>query len=360
MESRKHTSFSKMSSSDSYYIDILTNIPIYLHQYVATTFYFIAHIGNFLSLLIFFKQSWRKNVCVFYFIVCIINNTIFLNSALLGSIFILGFNINVQNSSSFLCKMFYYVAYVTSTYFPLVLIFASIDRLLITSQNVDTRLYSSRRLAYLFSFTSLVLWLVFSLHVLIKVDVQQLAPTVFVCYYEFSQFYLNFFAYSTLVLSVVSPLVLIALSIFAYKNVRRIQTVPRQQRKQVRSMRKKDFQLLRCLYVHNIVFILCSVLVAYSIVYGTAVRYQEQTPWDQALNNFLNNMGSLIHHIPFGTSFFIFVCLSKSFRQELIAYFNKITGQNGIQPMTEEHNEQTQAQDHIELEPAVSIIPLNN
>ena len=45
---------------------------------------------------------------------------------------------------------------------------------------------------------------------------------------------------------------MIVLSILSFKNVRHIRPVPRQQRKQLRSMTKKDFQLLRCLYVHNI------------------------------------------------------------------------------------------------------------
>ncbi|CAF2972703.1 unnamed protein product [Rotaria sp. Silwood2] len=136
------------SSSESYYIQVLTNISIYLHQYVATILFVIGNIGNLLSILIFFKKSWRKNVCVFYFIICLFNNTVFLNGTLLGSIFALGFNINVQNSSVILCKLFYYIAYLSSTYLPCVLIFASIDRLLISSQNVDTRLYSSKRLVF--------------------------------------------------------------------------------------------------------------------------------------------------------------------------------------------------------------------
>src|SRR5579871_1987973 len=76
----------KMSSSDRYYIDILTNIPIYLYQYVGTLLYIIGNIGNVLCIFIFFKKSWRKNVCVFYFNICLLNNTVFINSTLLGSI----------------------------------------------------------------------------------------------------------------------------------------------------------------------------------------------------------------------------------------------------------------------------------
>ncbi|CAF4264335.1 unnamed protein product, partial [Adineta steineri] len=65
-----------------------------------------------------------------------------------GSIFTLGYNIAAQNNNVALCKIYIYVAYICATCSPTVLILASIDRLLISSQNVDTRLYSSKRLAY--------------------------------------------------------------------------------------------------------------------------------------------------------------------------------------------------------------------
>ena len=75
---------------------------------------------------IFFKKSWRKNVCVFYFIISLLNNTIFINSSLLGSIFTMGFNINTHHSSTILCKLFYYISYLVSIYLPLILILSSI------------------------------------------------------------------------------------------------------------------------------------------------------------------------------------------------------------------------------------------
>jgi hypothetical protein len=110
----------------------------------------------------------KKYICVFYFVICLFTNTVFINSCLLGSIFTYGFNINTQNSNVVLCKLFYYISYLTSLYYPSVLILASFDRLLISSQNVDTRLYNSKRLAYFTISTSVILWTVFSFHILIK------------------------------------------------------------------------------------------------------------------------------------------------------------------------------------------------
>ncbi|CAF1187303.1 unnamed protein product [Rotaria sordida] len=347
-----------MSSSENYYIEVLTKIPIYLHQYIATILFIIGNIGNLLSILIFFKKSWKKNVCVFYFTVFLLNNTVFLNSAVLGSILIIGFNINVLNSNVILCKIFYYIAYLCSTYLPCILICASIDRLLISSQNVDTRLYSSKRLAYFFISTSLFVLSMFSVHVLIKVNIQQFTSTLFVCYYDFSKFYLNFFIYSTLIISVVLSLALIILSIIAFNNVRHIQIIPRQQRKQIRSMNKKDFQLLRCLYVHNIIYIICTIVLVVGLVYSTTIGYGNQNSFVQAVNNFLNKFGGFLHYIPYCTSFFIFVCLSKAFRQELKRFVYKICGKD-ITILQEEENKDLQpARNNIDLNVVVNTIAL--
>ena len=104
------------------------SLSIYMYEYVLPVFYVVSNIGNFLSAVnIFFKKTWKKNVCVFYFKISLLYNS----------------------------------CYIT----------CGIDVLMII------------------------------------------------------------------------------LCIFAFKNVRRIRAIPREKRHQIRSMTKKDFQLLRCLFV---------------------------------------------------------------------------------------------------------------
>jgi hypothetical protein len=93
-----------MDSSDIYYINILNNIIVYLYKYALPVVYVLGNIGNLLSALIFSKKSWRKNVCVFYFNICLLFNSCYINAYILGTIFVFGYNINVQNSNVILCK----------------------------------------------------------------------------------------------------------------------------------------------------------------------------------------------------------------------------------------------------------------
>ncbi len=315
--------------------------------------YVLGNLGNFLSTLIFLKKSWRKNVCVFYFLICLLFNSCYINSYMIGSIFIIGFNINAQNSNVILCKLYVYAGYFLSVPLPTILILASIDRLLISSQNVDTRLYSSKRLAYFSVSINTFVWFVFFLHVLIKVNIYEFSPGYFLCYYDLSGKYFEFLTYSSLVATTLFCLIMITLSMFTFKNVRRIRAIPRQQRKQIRSMTKKDFQMLRCLFVQHIVYIVFSIFLSIDYVYGAATSNQIQTPLGQAIDNFVLYFLTFLHDVPFCSSFFIFISVSKAFRTELKRTIYKIVGKDLMAVREEENIQENAGRDNIELNIAV-------
>ncbi|CAF1453699.1 unnamed protein product [Adineta steineri] len=184
-------------------------------------------------------------------------------------------------------------------------------------------------------------------------------PGVFICYYDLSQYYESFVLYSTLIMTVSIPLVLIILSTIAFKNVRRIRAIPRQERRQIRTMNKKDFQLLRCLYIQNIIYVVCSLLVGASVCYSTTLHMEALTLREQAINNFLNNFGAILHYIPYCTSFFIFVCVSKAFRLEVKRLIFKMVRKDLTTVREDENNQQEAVKDNIEQNHAISTININ-
>ena len=329
-----------MESSDSYVIDILNNGSIVLHRYIISVIYVLAMIGNLLSAIIFAKKSWRKNVCVLYFNVCLVFNTCYINSTMVGSIFVFGFNINVLTYSVTLCKLYSYASFLFSTLFPTILILASIDRLLISSQNVDTRLYSSKRLAYLLISVSTFSWSVYFFHLLIMMNVQEIFPSFFACYYDRSQAYRDFVSYSSLIINSSFFIVMMILSKFAFKNVRRIRAIPRQKRQQLRSMTKKDFQLLRCLFVQDIVYIIFNIPISVYMFYAAANTGLRRTRLEQALLDLFSALSIFLHHVPFCASVVIFLSTSRAFRTELQRMIYRLAGR-AILPMREEENIET-------------------
>ncbi|CAF0793277.1 unnamed protein product [Adineta steineri] len=270
---------------------------------------------------------------------------------MISTIFITGFNINSQNSSVILCKLYIYIGFFFSTLFPTVLILASIDRLLISSQNVDTRLYSSRRLAYLSISINTCFWMIFLFHVLIKSNIFRLSPGVYLCYFENN--YVDFVSYSSLVINCIVCGTMIILSIFSFKNVRHIRAIPiRQLRTQLRIMTKKDFQLLRCLFAHDIIYIIFSISINIYYVYDAATKKQTRTSLRQAIESFSLNFLSFLHNIPYCASFFIFIVVSKAFRTELKRIIYKIFGKN-IMAIREEDNRQENVVDVVN-----TIVPI--
>ena len=345
----------KMYATNNSHLEILVQIPVLLHRYVVPILFVIGNLGNVINFLIFFKRSWRKNVCVFYFIICGLSNILFINSTLFGSIFTLGFYLSVFHTNIFLCKLFHYVSYLSSMYYPTLLICASFDRLLLSSQNVDTRLYSSKRLAYLFVSTNFVLWTVFSMHILVRVHIQQVDVDQYICTYDLSPFYRNFIMYSTLIISVVVLLVLIILSMLAFKNVRHIRANRSSKRNQIRTMHKKDFQLLRCLFIHNIVYLISSVVIVVGVNYTVTFDYTRATATQEAVNTFLNNFGAFLHYIPYCTSFFIFIYESRAFRQEVKHMVYKLCGKNLIITREEENQQQEPTRENPDLNNVVAV-----
>jgi len=240
--------------------------------------------------------------------------------------------------------MFFYVSFLFTTLACTILLLASIDRLLISSQNVDTRLYSSKRLAYFSISLSTFFWTIFNFHFLIKVNIQEYYPSVFICYYDLSKVYLEFISYSVMVTNVLICSLMLILSMFAFKKVSHIRIVPRLQRNQIRSMTKRDFQLLRCLFAQDIVYITCSLGTTVYYVYSVTASNQMGTPLEQAIYNFLGNLFTFIYIISYCVSFFIFISISKAFRQELKRIIYKICRKN-LMTLREEENRQ----ENIEL-----------
>ena len=190
-----------MSSDNTYTIALLGNINFYVYRYIIPIIYIVGNVGNLLTIFVFAKKTWRKNVCVFYFTVCLVSNTFYINTTLLASFFISGLHTNLHtnlhNTNIVICKLYFYVSFLFGSILPTTLILASIDRLLISSQNVDTRLYSSKRLAHFSISLNTVLWMICFLHILIKVNIQELYPSYFVCYYDLSGVYIQFVSYSS-------------------------------------------------------------------------------------------------------------------------------------------------------------------
>lgn len=217
---------------------LFSSMTAYVYQCGGILFLILGNLGNILSLAIFSQKSWRKNVCAFYFLISLLIDMIYIDSSMLGYVFVYGFNIDLTMSNKFLCKIYRFLTFFPSPMSATILILASIDRLLISSQNIDIRLYSSRRLACFSMSLGTIFWSVFFVHVLIKFDIQQIAQTVFICLFDTNDFYSHFLNYSLVTINLISFFGMIILITLSYMKARQFRSMSRQQRHGVRTMRK--------------------------------------------------------------------------------------------------------------------------
>ncbi|CAF0855790.1 unnamed protein product [Adineta ricciae] len=312
-------------------MDAFAHLICYLYQFIGIPLYISGNIGILLSLWIFLQRAWRKNVCVFYFLILLVTEFINIDNILLCNILVYGFDNQILNDSVFLCKLSKYVFFVFDIMSPSILVLASIDRLLISSANVDIRLYSSSRLAYFSLSISLVIWCIYYIHVPVKFNIYQMNSVIFLCIFELTGYYSDFLRCSQLIINVVLSLLMILLSIYSWQNVCEMKTVPSEQRHIVRKMHKKDFQMLRCLFAMNVVHVIGDSLIGTYTIYKASTSFEVLIAWEQNRDNFIFNLGIFLHLISNCTDFYIYLIASRSFRQELKRSLWKIVGLKAVE-----------------------------
>ena len=80
-------------------------------------------------------------------------------------------------------------------------------------------------------------------------------------------------------------------------------------------MRKKDFQLLRCLFAKDVLYIICTAYLCVYFLYKLDPKSRPQTDSERELDRFIFNLGRLLPFIFSCRNFFIFIIVSKGFRQ---------------------------------------------
>jgi hypothetical protein len=91
-------------------------------------------------------------------------------------------------------------------------------------------------------------------------------------------------------------------------------------------MSKKDFQLLRCLFGVDVIYIIFSICSSFYYGYIAATNNQVESSMAATINNFLETFLTVFSFVPCCVNFFIFICMSKAFRNEIKRFIYKIIG----------------------------------
>ncbi|CAF1686131.1 unnamed protein product [Adineta ricciae] len=254
-----------------------------------------------------------------------IGSFIYLNTIVLASLLTNGYLIPIALYSIHICRLSLYMAVVLSVLCPCYLIFASIDRILLTSANATTRQRSTSRLACVCIISVTLFWFICHVHVLVYVNIIQVTPNYSICYFPSGTYSTNLSYYST-IRALLIPLILGSLGVAAVKNVRQIslKRVPAfstnigiGQHTPVQHTHSKDRQLIRILLTDVVLYFVLSFPLSIITLYLQIIQHNVKTYEQTQINTFIQYTCAIAAYIPFCTGFYINLFISKTFRNEI-------------------------------------------
>ncbi|CAF0964515.1 unnamed protein product [Adineta ricciae] len=270
--------------------------------------------GNLLNLLIFLSlKTFRENSCAFYLVLMSLVNIGHLITGQLTRVVITGFGMDWTSTSLFYCKFRQFSVQAFGLVSLTCLCLATMDQFFATCFTIYWQQWSNIRLAHRLSALAIVIWVLYCTPYLVFYDQVFAASGPVSC----SLTNIIFRQYHTYVnnvaLSCGLPLVItVTLGTLAYRNVRQIayRTVPLVRR-------ELDKQLTNMVLI-QIIFSFCFLLPYFILLVISLATNITSDPVTNAYFNIFINISACIYYFTYACPFYIYVCVSKRFRQQLV------------------------------------------
>ncbi|CAF0976876.1 unnamed protein product [Didymodactylos carnosus] len=245
-------------------------------------------------------------------------NLIIIFFSLLNRLLADGWAIDLSNESLGYCRFRYYIVYVTFHLSPYMNVLATIDRYCSSSKQAKCRRWSTRKVAYYVVPSTVLLFLLLFLHILICFQIERISATTVLCKPN-SGIYTHFFGYYTLIIYCLSLFLLILFGILTLVNIKRqhhrIMPVIMTNRL---STRQTDGQLLRMLLFQVITYIILVLPYNTTLVWTTLVDSNNVVA-------FTTNITRFPLFLSYSTSFYVYTLTNRLYRKEFFTLLNLIT-----------------------------------
>ncbi len=305
---------------------LLNSIQQNLYRFGGPLLLLVGTISCILNLMVFTKDTLRKNPCTICLIGVNITNFWFLYLDLLFIILASGYDINLSSKNIAFCRFSFYVGFILACLESSYLILASIDRTLVTSPNAGTRKLSTRRFITISMISLGIFWTLFHIHALIFTQILQYGSNYFVCYYQ-PGVYTTFITFYSLVINGVLPPALMALfGCWTVKNVSRIHRVRHDSRAtnttvvvvgRANTLRSKDQQLIRMLFVEILTYVICKCPVAIFYIYQQITQSRGKNIEEGLIEQSILQLLYFLYFTESAISCYSNILVSKTFRTEL-------------------------------------------
>ncbi|CAF1438750.1 unnamed protein product [Adineta steineri] len=305
---------------------VLYTIQTNLFRFGGPALILIGSISCIFNLMVFTKSTLRKNPCTICFIAVNSQNLIYYYVAVLVTTLSVGYDIDPSSISIHFCRFRFYVGYVFASWEATCLILASIDRTLVTSSKANTQKLSSRRLILISLISLGLFWMIFHIHALIFMEIEQFGPNYFVCYYRSGAYTIFITYYLLLINGLLPPLTMAILGFVTVNNIRRVGraalrieaingttvTIGRNH-----TLQSKDHQLIRMLLMDIIIYVISKTPLAIFYIYQQITQYQEKSLEQQAIEESILYFTYFLFFIENSISAYTNILVSSTYRTEI-------------------------------------------
>ena len=305
--------------SNSTYIAQLNFASLQINRYVPIGLLLFGIIGNSLSCLVFLQRSRRSNPCVMYFLVASIANLISLIDGI-PSRMLSSWNIlpDLTDTHSSLCKCRIVVLFISRNIASWLLVFATIDRYLISSSSATIRQKSNIKQAYkwigLVCLGSTIIWA----EGIYCFDANLIGTPV-KCYAKSDACRVINDLAQALVTTVIPSTIMMIIGLYTIKNIQQTQRVgPSTASHTVgESRRKTDHNLTRMLFAQVILLTIFNMPQAIQKFYLTATFYYVKPANQRAVETLIFSIVLLMTYVANCMPFYLYILTSQSFRTML-------------------------------------------
>ena len=299
-----------MSSDDE--DDLMTILPStmkFLSQYFLTSMAIVGNISCIFSLMMFVRKAMRKNPSGLYFLSFTLCNFIFINTMIPDAILYFGFHVDPTAKSLILCRIHFYIGFVTSALSSSYLILASIDRYIITSSNFHLRRFSTRSMARRLILGVTIFWIIFHIHPFFLMIEPEKTNKTLHCSVDSGVYVFVLIWYELIIFGFITPLLMILFGLRTVANVRSVLINP------VSRLYAIDRQLIVIMLSQCFLCVLFRLPLPISLIYTYLAKTSAYGARYRMINTFLLYLTLMCFFAPYCTFFFVSL-ISRSFRVE--------------------------------------------
>lgn len=293
----------------------------------------LGNIGNLICIVIFTQKQHRKSSCSLYLLAAAVFSLIGLNWSLITNVNALYNPPDPFGRSLVLCRIRGFILQATSVLYKFMILLGCMDRFASTSNRANMRNFSNPKIALKMIVISTIFWMIMSMHLLIWESIENGR-----CYP--SGVYGIFFGFYILcVFAIILPSLTLLFGILILKNLKavrgRIHPLPGTHNPPQNVLSKRDTNLVRMVLVEVIVGFLLTFWYPINSLYNTlTVNVSNKSLERTQIESFVTFFTfTFLFYLNYCATFYVYVAISKPFRQEIKRFVIKCFNRQDEQRM---------------------------